>query len=382
MLMNLPENEFQALLALSLNDHLSATNKQRLLNLTGNALDLFQNPDVLYDFANPDTITSLKETLFSDSVMKRVEDCLIFVENNPQVQIIQYGSPDYPQLLMECDDAPLMLFFIGNLQALNSTHSLSMVGTRKCTQYGKDLCGYFCSDLAKLFPDATVVSGLAYGIDGNSHTAALNSNLKTIGVLAHGLDNIYPAEHRDMARKMIEQGGGVLSEYGPNTTPFKQNFISRNRIIAGMTHATVVVESGNKGGSLITAEYANDYARECFAFPQNVFSSQSAGCNMLISRNMAHLITSASDFADIMGWGVPKQLNLFSEKFEQAVKSLNGNEKSVFEIIAGSHNGASLEEIIPQCYISVPNLTVILLNLELKGLIRNASGGRYFVTRF
>lgn len=379
--MYMPENEFQALLALSLNDRLSAANKRRLLNLTGSAADLFQDSDILYDFAPSEFVPHLKETLFSSAVMERVADSLNFIEKNPQIKLIQYDSPDYPQLLSECDDAPLMLFYIGNVQALNGPHILSMVGTRKCTQYGKDLCGCFCSDLAKLMPDAIVVSGLAYGIDGNSHQAALNNNLRTVGVLAHGLDSIYPVEHRNLARKMIEQGGGLLSEYGPNTTPYKPNFISRNRIIAGMSYATVVVESGVKGGSLITAEFANDYVRECFAFPQNVFCTQSAGCNMLISRNMAHLITSASDFTDIMGWGVPKQLDLFSKKFEQIAETLDTDQKKVLDIIRKSHNGVSLEEIVPQCYLSVPSLTVILLDLELKGLVRNASGGRYFVTR-
>lgn len=380
--MIVPENEFQALLALSLNDRLSAAGKLQLLCLTGNALDLFQEPDLLYDSVLSCPVEELKDKLFSETVARKVVKCLSFIEKNPQVHPIPFGSRYYPRLLSECHDAPVMLFYIGNLETLGACHLLSMVGTRKCTQYGKDICGYFCSDLHKLMPDATIVSGLAYGIDGISHSAAIDNNLRTIGVLAHGLDDIYPAEHRNLAERMVEQGGGLLSEFGPQTTPFKQNFIARNRIIAGMTHATIVVESGFKGGSLITAELANDYGRECFAFPQNIFCSQSAGCNMLIGKNMAHLITSASDFVDIMGWGVPKQLDMFAVGFERTVSSLDENRKKVFELIRKSHNGASLEEILPQCCLPIPDLTVMLLDLELKGLIQTASGGRYFVKRF
>ncbi|MCQ2059434.1 MAG: DNA-processing protein DprA [Bacteroidaceae bacterium] len=378
--MKTPENEFQALMALSLNTHIGALDKQKLLNAAGNALILYKDPDVLYDCFPGCSIDQLRDSLYAGDVACKVEQTLRFLDKNPQIRVLTLNDEDYPQLLSECADAPILLFYLGSAD-LNSVHMVSMVGTRKCTQYGADLCEKFTREISHLVPDTVVVSGLAYGIDSHSHRGALNNNLKTIGVLAHGLDNIYPTEHRNLAREMIERGGGLLTEYGPDTTPWQSNFIARNRIVAGLSYATVVVESGIKGGSLITAELCSDYGRECFAFPQNIFSVESAGCNSLISKQMAHLITSGRDFSDIMGWGVPRQMDIFAQSADDRISKLDKSQRLIYEIICKSTNGISLEEISMQCNLPMENLSLKMLELEMQNLIKIGSGARYFIQR-
>lgn len=184
--------------------------------------------------------------------------------------------------MRECDDAPLALFYRGNAD-LNTLHIINIVGTRHATPYGQDICTRFLADLSALYPDTLIVSGLAYGIDIHAHRAALQNHFKTIGVLAHGLDRIYPAEHRKTAVSMLEQGG-LLTEFTSGTNPDRQNFVKRNRIVAGMSDATVVIESAAKGGALITAELAESYHRDCFAFPERCNDEYSIGCNNLIRK--------------------------------------------------------------------------------------------------
>lgn len=184
--------------------------------------------------------------------------------------------------MRECDDAPLALFYRGNAD-LNTLHIINMVGTRHATPYGQDICTRFLADLSALCPNTLIVSGLAYGIDIHAHRAALQNHFKTIGVLAHGLDRIYPAEHRKTAVSMLEQGG-LLTEFTSGTNPDRQNFVKRNRIVAGMSDATVVIESAAKGGALITAELAESYHRDCFAFPGRCNDEYSIGCNNLIRK--------------------------------------------------------------------------------------------------
>ena len=176
------------------------------------------------------------------------------------IRCLTLNDEGYPSRLRECDDAPLALFYRGNAD-LNTLHIINIVGTRHATPYGQDICTRFLADLSALYPDTLIVSGLAYGIDIHAHRAALQNHFKTIGVLAHGLDRIYPAEHRKTAVSMLEQGG-LLTEFTSGTNPDRQNFVKRNRIVAGMSDATVVIESAAKGGALITAELAESYHRD------------------------------------------------------------------------------------------------------------------------
>ena len=200
---------------------------------------------------------------------------------------------------------------------MNALHIINMVGTRHATDYGTQLCTTFLRDLKTLCPDVLVVSGLAYGIDINAHRSALDNDLPTVGVLAHGLDRIYPSLHRKTAVEMLDKGG-LLTEFPVGTTPDKHNFISRNRIVAGMCDATIVVESAAKGGSLITAELAESYHRDCFAFPGRVTDEYSKGCNQLIRDSKASLLLSAEDLVEAMGW----TLDSHPAKVENVQRSL------------------------------------------------------------
>ena len=221
------------------------------------------------------------------------------------IQMLCLNDTNYPKRLTECTDPPLMLFYKGRAD-LNRQHVIAVVGTRHCTTYGQDLIRNFLADLSRLCPDTLIVSGLAYGVDIHAHRNALENNMDTVGVLAHGLDRLYPSQHRNTAMQMVEHGG-LLTEFMTQTNPDRQNFIMRNRIVAGMSDATIVVESAVKGGALVTADIANSYQRECFAFPGRIGDEYSIGCNNLIQQNKAALITSAADFVEAMGWGDQRQ---------------------------------------------------------------------------
>ncbi len=216
------------------------------------------------------------------------------------IRALALSEPDYPSLLALCEDAPAVLFYRGNAN-LNRTHVVSVVGTRRITDYGRRLCRQLCRELSESLPDALVVSGLAYGVDIHAHRASLECGLDTVGVLAHGLDRIYPAMHRETAADMVRQGG-LLTEYLTGTVPDKGNFVRRNRIVAGMSPVTIVVESAAKGGALITARLANSYGRDVMAYPGRVGDEFSAGCNHLIAHREALAITSVDDLLRELNW--------------------------------------------------------------------------------
>lgn len=278
---------------------------------------------------------------------------------------------DYPSRLRECADAPLVLYGKGTA-CLNARRAVAVVGTRRITEYGKDLCRHLVQDLVAMFPDCLVVSGLAYGVDIHAHRAALEAGAQTVGVLAHGLDTIYPSSHRATAAAMTGQGG-LLTEYVAHTPAEKGNFVRRNRIVAGMTDATVVVESAEKGGALITARLARDYSREVFAFPGRVGDAASAGCNALIRSSVAALITSAADMADALGWvpaaeSRPVQLPLFPE--------LSPAEKLLCDLLRGQE-AKSVNQLAVGAALPVQQVSALLFELELKGVVGTLSGGRY-----
>ena len=246
--------------------------------------------------ATPRLIKALKD--ISDA-MRRAEKELEFDESH-RIKPLVFNDDDYPQRLRECEDAPLVVYYRGTAD-LNKQRIISVVGTRHCTVYGQEIISKFISQLKELCPDVLVVSGLAYGVDIQAHRNALKNGFETVGVLAHGLDYLYPTAHRDTATEMLKQGG-LLTEFMTSTNADKINFVRRNRIIAGTADATIVVESAAHGGGLITADIANSYGREVFAFPGNIGMPYSEGCNNLIRDNKAALITSAEDFVKTMGW--------------------------------------------------------------------------------
>ena len=292
------------------------------------------------------------------------------------VRPLVMGDDDYPSRLLECADAPLVLYYQGSA-SLNQKRVVSIVGTRRCTPYGQDLVRRFMSELRSLCPQVLVVSGLAYGIDICAHREALAQGYDTVGVVAHGLDDLYPPSHRPTADQMLKQGG-LLTEFPTCTRPDRLNFVRRNRIVAGLSDATLLVESAIRGGGLITTRIANDYGRDVFAFPGAVGAPYSEGCNDLIRRQGAGLITSAKHFVEAMGWQNDAQL---SEAQAQGIErqlfpELTADEQRVVAVLQRK-NDLQINILSVQSGIAVGSLTALLFSLEMKGVVRTMAGGTY-----
>jgi DNA processing protein len=284
-----------------------------------------------------------------------------------------YLDNEYPFRLRQCDDSPVVFFFRGNCD-LNSTKLLSIVGTRSATPRGKEICEKMISGLAQGHPDLIIISGLAYGIDIVSHKSALANNLPTIGVLGHGFKTIYPSVHRSTAEAMV-RNGGLLSDFLSDTLPERNNFIKRNRIIAGLSDATLIVESGVKGGALITADIASSYNRDVLAVPGRPEDQWSSGCNALIKNNKAALVENSADIEYALGWipdkkKLPEQKTLFSD--------LDETERSVFELLS-KENELSIDAICRALDMPVYKLSSILLQMEFKSVIKCYPGNIYRV---
>ena len=282
---------------------LSLLNARTMLEALGSASEVFAHRKDIVSLIPEASQRLVSAFADVDEAMRFAEAEMEFIENK-RLKVFALLDEDYPQRLRECEDAPLVLYGCGNFN-LNTQRIISVVGTRKCSEYGKEVCNNFIADLKRYYPDALIVSGLAYGIDVCAHRAALDNGMSTVGVLAHGLDTIYPSMHRQVAAEMVHQQGGLLTEYTTQTTPEKGNFVRRNRIVAGLCDACIVVESSERGGSLITAELALDYNRDVFAFPGRVYDEYSRGCNNLIRHQRATLLTCAADLLDAMGWENP-----------------------------------------------------------------------------
>jgi DNA processing protein len=287
-----------------------------------------------------------------------------------RIQPLFCTDPGYPQRLLHCYDSPAMLYYKGNA-TLNPARIVNIVGTRHPTAYGRAVCETLVKELAAA--GITIVSGLAYGIDIIAHKTALKEQTPTIGVLAHGLDRIYPPAHKQVAVDMLEQGG-LLTDFMSQTLPDKQNFPKRNRIVAGISDATIVIESGLRGGSLITADLANGYNRDVMCIPGRLHDPQSAGCNYLIKQNKAMLLTGAADVVDLMGWqeaphAAPSvQPGLFPEftPDEQLIMSL-------FREKSRRH----LEELYLQTHLSGSQVATAVFNLEMQSVLRSLPGQQY-----
>lgn len=274
----------------------------------------------------------------------------------------------YPYFLKHCLDAPILLFQRGNMN-LNQKRIISVVGTRNITNYGSTFCEAFIEEIAPL--DPIIVSGLAYGVDITIQKAAMNHGLQTIACLAHGLNQIYPKAHKKFASKM-EQNGGFLTEFWSTSNPDRENFLKRNRIIAGMSEATLVVESAEKGGSLVTADLANGYNREVFAVPGRCTDKFSKGCNDLIKRQKAHLLTSAAELVYLLGWDVEEKKEESSVQ-KQLFIELDETEQSIYSYL--QLNGKQLLDTVAlECNLPIFKTSSTLLGMEMKGLIRPLPG--------
>jgi DNA processing protein len=303
-----------------------------------------------------------------EEALNKAEQYLNYFERN-EIQPVFFQSADFPYRLNQCDDSPVLLFKRGEMN-YNGSKVISIVGTRNATNYGKKCIDEFLEGIKD--NDTVVVSGLAYGIDIYAHQRCVELGIQTIGVLGHGLDRIYPSIHKNIANQMLENGG-LLSEFLPGTLPDREHFPMRNRIVAGMCDATIVIESGEKGGSMITAELANDYSRDVFAFPGNVENEFSKGCNLLIQKQKAHLITNSADFIRWMNWdtsieNVSIQKSLFPD--------LNEEEQLILKIIEDKKE-ISLDILGLKTDINSSKLSGILLKLELEGIVQQLPGMRY-----
>ena len=329
--------------------------------------------DIVKD-ASPRLTEALKD--WSDA-MKRAETECRFMEEH-RIRALTLTDDDYPQRLKECPDAPIILYYTGNAD-LNQKRIVSIVGTRRMTTYGQDLIRRFIVDLRMLCPEVLIVSGLAYGVDICAHRQALANGYPTVAVLAHGLDQIYPYRHRDTAAEMLNHGG-LVTEFMTQTSADKPNFVRRNRIVAGMADATVLVESAVKGGGLITCEIAQSYDRSVFAFPGNVGQEYSAGCNNLIRDNGAALISNAQDFVKAMGWPTMQDMPLFSQSSDAAVitqiPNLTPEEQQVVSLLQQT-NDLQLNIITVKSGIPIGRLTALLFELEMKGVVKPLAGGTY-----
>jgi DNA processing protein len=281
---------------------------------------------------------------------------------------------NYPQRLLNCYDSPTILYYKGEAD-LNASKTIAIIGTRKNTEYGKHLTEALIRDLAA--HNILVISGLAYGIDGIAHRCALQHHLSTIGVLAHGLDLLYPSLHTGLAREMIRQNGGLLTEFRSGTNPDKHNFPTRNRIVAGLSDATIVVETDVSGGSMITAELANNYNRDVFAFPGRITDSKSTGCNRLIKTNRAVLLTGAEQILETMGWEQKKRVPARLQ--QQLFIELSAEEKIIVGILKDKES-VHIDEIHLKSRLSSSAVAAAILNMELQGIIGSKPGKLYLLT--
>lgn len=320
----------------------------------------------------PESTPQLREAMkYWDDALKRAEAEIAFMQAKG-IRALTLHDADYPQRLCECPDAPVVLYYKGTAN-LNQQYVIDIVGTRHCTTYGQDLIRRFISDLCQLLPQVLIVSGLAYGIDICAHRNAMDNGYETVGVLAHGLDQIYPYAHRDYAAKMLSQGG-LLTEYMTQTEALPNNFRQRNRIVAGISDATILVESAIKGGGLITCRIAQEYGRDVFAFPGVVGAKASEGCNHLIRNNTAALITSARDFLESMGWQTIAKRPQSVER--QLFPNLTSEEQQIVALLQ-QNNDLQLNIISVKTNIPIGQLTALLFSLEMKGVVRPLAGGTY-----
>ncbi len=355
-------------IALTMVPHIGDVHAKELLQHFGSAESIFAaRKSYLDKFPGIGIIRSKSIKTFN--AFNRAEEELRFIEKY-KIKVLTQANPGYPRRLLNCYDAPSLLYYKGNAN-LNHDKVIAVIGTRNHTEYGKEMTGTIIEDLAN--SNVLIVSGLAYGIDALAHKAALKNQLSTIGVLAHGLDRIYPAANKTLAREMTANGG-LLTDFMSGTKPDKQNFPKRNRIVAGISDATVVIETNTNGGSMITAELANNYNKDVFAVPGRATDGRSTGCNYLIRSNKAALITSATDIVQFMNWSAVPEKKKAMQK--ELFTELTAHEKTILAIIK-EKDAASIDEITPGCDFSSSMIAAAILNLEMQGMITCLPGKIY-----
>ena len=361
-------------IALSLFPRIGSVNARRLVAYLGSVNTVFEcNKKQLQE------IPGIGEALIKivinqrDVVLKMAEEELRFIEKY-KLQTFFYLEKNFPRRLGQCDDAPVIMYMKGDIN-LNNSRVISIVGTRNATEYGREMTETLISDLASKGIDALIVSGLAYGIDVIAHKAAMKFNLPTLGVVGHGLDRMYPAAHASIAKEMVQKNGGLLSDFPSGSKIDPGNFLRRNRIVAGLADCTIVVESGKKGGALVTADIASSYNRDVMAFPGKTTDTYSSGCNDLIKQNKAALIENADDLITLMGWTAqaqPIQQALFID--------LTTEEQLAMELLR-SNNAITVDELARSMKKTVQQINTLLLSLEFNGLVKALPGNRFKIVQ-
>jgi DNA processing protein len=337
----------------------------------GEAQKIFQaNQSTLEKIEGIGEVRAKSIKRFTD--FSQAEDEIKFIEKF-SIQTLFITDKQYPQRLLHCFDSPTLLFYKGTAD-LNASKVVAVVGTRAHTEYSKKMTDELVQELSA--HEILIVSGMAFGVDAFAHKAAVKNNLPTVGVLAHGLDQIYPPEHAGLAKDIMKHGGGLLTEFRSDTTPDKHNFPTRNRIVAGMSDATIVVESGIKGGSMVTAELANGYNKDVFAFPGKVTDTKSAGCNYLIKSNKAVLLTEAQQFLELMGWEEKQSRKSIVNSQKMIFIELSKEEKIIVEIL-NQKETVHIDEINLKSGLSNSAIAAAILNLEIQNVVNGLPGKMY-----
>jgi DNA processing protein len=364
----LSNTELRYMLALQRVKNLGDASAKKLVRVVGSAEGVFKEKK--RNLLKIDGIGNFKLKELSESLqLPKAEIELQFIQDHA-ISCHYFLDQGYPEKLKHCLDGPILLFERGSVN-LHQKKIVSIVGTRKVTTYGASFCQQLIADLAPLNP--VIVSGYAYGVDITAHKAAIDAGLQTVACLAHGLNQVYPKAHKKYISK-VEAYGGFLTEFWSSEAFDRTNFLKRNRVIAGLSEATVVIESGEKGGSLVTADIANSYNREVFAVPGRTTDTQSKGCHNLIKRQQAHILTSAADLLYMLGWELEPQKEKAVQT--QLFVTLNNEEQKIMEYIK-TQDKVLLDAIAIACKLPTFKVVTILLNLELKGVVRPLPGKLY-----
>lgn len=340
-----------------------------LIEKFGEAVAIFKAPQAQLE--KTEGIGTIRaKSIKAFSAFADVEKEIQFIEKY-KIQPLFISDKNYPQRLLNCYDPPTLLYYRGEAD-LNCAKIVALIGTRNHTEYGKQVAETLVRELAS--QKILIVSGLAFGIDSIAHKASLKNNLPTVGVLAHGLDTIYPSQHGALAKDIIKQKGGLLTEFGSKTQPDKHNFPTRNRIVAGMSDAVIVIESGIKGGSMVTAELANGYNKDVFAFPGRITDQKSIGCNYLIKNNKAMLLTDAAELIQIMGW--EEQKKSIIKKQKELFIQLSADEIIITDLLK-MQESVSIDELNIKSGLSSSAVAAAILNLELQNVVQSLPGKMY-----
>jgi DNA processing protein len=359
-------------LALTFTKHIGDQLAKVLVSYCGSAEAVFESPAKKLKQIPGIGQKAIDQLLLKEGFARAQEE-LRFIEKN-NIKVLFYTDEEYPKRLRNCGDSPALVYYKGNAD-LNQAHIISVVGTRNATDYGKQLCRELVEDLKTY--NVIIVSGLAYGIDIAAHKESLRMDIPTIGVFGHGLDRIYPAQNKAVAEKMLHNGGWI-TEFPSGTIPDAQNFPKRNRIVAGMADATIVVEASIKGGALITAEIANSYNRDVFAYPGRIHDEFSEGCNFLIRNNKAALLTSGADLAYILGWEKPGDKAPAKAQLALPI-DLEPAESLIFDTIRQNAGILGIDDLAIKTNLPLSQLAMNLLNLEMQGYIRSLPGKTYSI---